>query len=117
MAAAYYNHFVGGGSISAGTQPAESVYLEVVDVMKEEGIDLTSIKPQLLTPEIAAQADLLITMGCGESCPCLPELKLEDWPLPDPKGKSVAEVRRIRDEIKNKVVELIERMDTTTSVK
>lgn len=75
--------------------------------MKEEGIDLSNVKPQLLTPELAAQADLLITMGCGEACPFVPGLRREDWPLTDPKGKPVEEVRKIRDEIKSRVQRLI----------
>ena len=106
MAAAFYNQLAGGGGISAGTQPGERVHPEVVGVMQEEGIDLSGAKPQKLTAELAQQADLLVTMGCGESCPYVPDLKREDWPLPDPKGKPLEEVRRIRDEIKKRVQDL-----------
>lgn len=107
MAAAFYNQLAGGGDISAGTQPGDQVHPEVTEVMKEEGIDLSCVKPQLLTQDLAAQADLLITMGCGEACPFVPGLKHEDWPLTDPKGKPVEEVRTIRDEIKSRVQRLV----------
>jgi arsenate reductase (thioredoxin) len=107
MAAALYNKLAGGGAISAGTQPAERVHPEVVEVMREEGIDLAATQPQLLTAELAAQADLLITMGCGEACPLIPGLQRDDWPLPDPKGKPIEEVRRIREEIRARVQALI----------
>lgn len=109
MAAAFFNVIAGESSegISAGTQPVERVHPEVVTVMNEVGIDLSGAKPQLLTDELAAQADMLITMGCGEACPYVPGLKREDWPLTDPKGKPLDEVRKIRDEIKSKVEALI----------
>ncbi|MBX9694461.1 MAG: arsenate reductase ArsC [Cyanobacteria bacterium] len=109
MAAAFYNQLAGSGGFSAGTEPYERVHPEVAEVMKEEGIDLSGVKPQLLTPELAAQADLLITMGCREACPFVPRLKREDWALADPKGKPIDEVRTIRDEIKSRVQALIER--------
>jgi arsenate reductase len=108
MAAAFYNSLSKtDGGISAGTQPGERVHPEVVSVMKEIGIDLSEAKPQLLTDELAGKADMLITMGCGEACPYVPGLKREDWPLTDPKDKPLDEVRRIRDEIKQKVEALI----------
>lgn len=108
MAAAFYNSLVNNnGGTSAGTQPGERVHPEVVTVMKEVGIDLSNVKPQLLTDELAANADMLITMGCGEACPYVPGLKREDWPLTDPKGKPLDEVRKIRDEIKQKVEALV----------
>jgi arsenate reductase len=107
MAAAFYNHFVGSGAVSAGTQPGERVHPEVVAVMQEEGIDLSGVKPQLLTDSMARDTDLLITMGCGEACPLVSGLKRDDWPLADPKGKPLDEVRQIRDEVKHKVLDLI----------
>lgn len=67
--------------------------------MRESGIDLTAAKPQLLTTEVAAGARLLVTMGCGEDCPYLPGVEVQDWPLEDPKGQPVARVREIRDDI------------------
>lgn len=107
MAAAFYNKLAGGGALSAGTQPGDHVHPKVVLAMKEEGIDLSTTKPQLLTMQLADQADLLVTMGCGESCPFVAGLARQDWQLTDPKGKSLEEVRQIRDEIKHKVLELI----------
>jgi arsenate reductase len=75
--------------------------------MQEIGIDLSQARPQLLTHELAATAKILVTMGCGEACPVVPGLGREDWPLTDPKGKSIEEVRKIRDEIKANVESLI----------
>ena len=93
-------------AISAGTEPAERVHPEVVEVMREVGIDLAGAKPQKLTPELAREADLLVTMGCGDKCPYVPGLKIEDWPLEDPKGKPLERVREIRDEIQRRVDQL-----------
>ncbi len=108
MAAAFYNLLTDSADgLSAGTQAAERVHPEVVAVMKEIGIDLSNIKPQLLNDELAKTAEMLITMGCGESCPFVPGLIRDDWPLPDPKGKPLNEVREIRDDIKIKVEDLI----------
>ncbi len=78
--------------------------------MNEAGIDLSAAKPQRLTQELANGADLLITMGCGDECPFVPGLEREDWPLRDPKGKDIDEVRRIRDEIRARVIELAARL-------
>jgi arsenate reductase len=75
--------------------------------MREEGIDLTGIKPQVLSEELARQGTLLITMGCGDACPYVPGLKKLDWPLTDPKGQPIEAVRAIRDEIRQRVVELL----------
>jgi arsenate reductase (thioredoxin) len=76
--------------------------------MKEVGIDLRAAKPQRLTEELAKDADLLITMGCADECPFVPGLKRDDWPLPDPKGRDINEVRRIRDDIRARVSRLVE---------
>ncbi len=108
MAAAFYNTITQSeAGISAGTNPGISVHPEVITVMKETDIDLTVAKPQLLTKELASTADLLITMGCGEACPFVPGLERQDWPLEDPKGKPLDQVRLIRDEIKSRVEKLI----------
>lgn len=110
MAAALLNQLAEPGrarAISAGTQPAERVHPVVAEVMREAGFDLDGMRPQLLTPELAASADLLITMGCGEACPVVPGLRREDWPLPDPKGQPIARVREIRDEIRGRVQRLL----------
>jgi arsenate reductase len=113
MAAAFFNHLADPKSaqaISAGTEPADRVHPQVIEVMKEVGIDLTSAKPQKLTDALARDADLLVTMGCGEACPFVPGLQREDWPLPDPKGQPLDAVRKIRDEIKARVEELVARV-------
>jgi arsenate reductase len=110
MAAALFNLYAeraGCLAISAGTDPAERVHPEVVQVMREIGIDLSSAKPQRLTPELAKTASVLVTMGCGEACPFVPNLRTIDWTLPDPKGQSLDAVRAIRDEIHERVKELI----------
>jgi arsenate reductase len=96
-------------AISAGTEPGPRVHPEVLEAMKELGVDLSGAKPQKLTKELAKTASLLVTMGCGETCPVVPGLPREDWPLEDPKGKPVERVREIRDEIAGRIRQLIER--------
>jgi arsenate reductase len=111
MAAALFNALVNparGRAISAGTEPAERVYPEVVVVMREIGIELTGAVPQRLTDALAASADVLVTMGCGDACPFVPGAKYFDWPLEDPKGKDLGQVRTIRDVIKDHVERLIQ---------
>lgn len=110
MAAALFNQLADSQkarAISAGTQPAGQVHREVVAVMKELGIDLASARPQLLTAELSQGASLLVTMGCGEVCPAVYELRRDDWPLLDPKGQPLDRVRQIRDEIRSRVADLI----------
>jgi arsenate reductase (thioredoxin) len=109
MAAAFLNQLANGKAraVSAGTNPGTRVHPEVLEAMKEVGIDLSSAVPQKLTTELASGADVLITMGCGDECPYVPGLQQEDWPLDDPKGRSLDDVRRIRDEIRRRVVELL----------
>jgi arsenate reductase (thioredoxin) len=109
MAAAWFNKICDrtkARAISAGTQPGERVHPEVVQVMREEGIDLTGVRPQFLSEELARQATLLITMGCGDACPYVPDLKKLDWPLADPKDQPIEIVRTIRDEIRYRVADL-----------
>lgn len=111
MAAAFFNQLADpslASAISAGTDPGPQVHEEVVTVMQEAGIDLSEAVPTLLIDEIAHSADLLVTMGCGDACPFVPGLEVRDWPLPDPKGRPVEEVRQIRDDIKARVAALIE---------
>ncbi len=106
MAAAWFNKMsdrTKARAISAGTQPGEHVHPEVVQVMREEGIDLNGVKPQFLSEELARQATLLVTMGCGDACPYVPGLEKLDWPLTDPKGQPIESVRKIRDEIRQRV--------------
>lgn len=92
---------------SAGTHPADRVHPEVVAAMAEIGIDLSEARPQRLTAELAEGAAMLVTMGCGDECPYVPGAQLDDWPLPDPKGKGVDAVREIRDEVARRVDELV----------
>ena len=96
---------------SAGTTPAERVHPEVIEVMKEVGIDLSGARPKRLTPELAAAADVIVTMGCGDECPYFPGKRYLDWDLPDPKGQPVAEVRVIRDDIAERVRALVAELD------
>jgi arsenate reductase len=110
MAAALFNDLADpakGRAHSAGTRPGAAVHPEVRDAMHEVGIDLTGIRPQLLTPDLARQVEMLVTMGCGEECPYVPGVERDDWALPDPKGRPVEEVRVIRDDIRARVSALI----------
>jgi arsenate reductase len=110
MAAAFFNALadpIRAGATSAGTQPSERVHPEVIEVMREVGIDLSTKRPQRLTEELARDASLLITMGCGDECPYVPGLRRDDWPLPDPKGLPIEAVRQIRDDIRERVSVLV----------
>jgi arsenate reductase len=110
IAAAFFNEQadpVKAQAVSAGTEPGEHVHPEVLAVMSELGLDLSKARPQLLTAELAAGARFMITMGCGENCPLLPGVKVLDWALEDPKGKPVARVREIRDEIRARVTDFV----------
>jgi protein-tyrosine-phosphatase len=112
MAAAFFNHLANpekAHAVSAGTSPGERVHPEVQTVMQEVGLDLSRVKPQKLTQELAKDAHLLITMGCGDRCPYMPGLLRDDWPLRDPKGLPAEEVRAIRDQVKQCVQGLIEK--------
>jgi arsenate reductase len=94
-------------ALSAGTTPAEHVHPEVIQVMRELDIDLSDRRPQPLTRELAVQADVVVTMGCGDQCPYIPGKRYIDWDLPDPKGRPIAEVRATRDEIARRVSDLL----------
>lgn len=98
-------------SLSAGTTPAEHVHPEVIEVMRLLGMDLAGRSPQLLTRELAEQADVVVTMGCGDACPYIPGKRYLDWDLPDSKGRPIPEVRATRDEIARRVNSLIEELD------
>ena len=106
MAAALFNLVADPAkaeAISAGTKPGSAVHPEVGAVMREIGIDLSEARPQLLTDALARGVNVLITMGCGEECPYVPGVERDDWPLPDPKGQPVEEVRAIRNDIRARV--------------
>ena len=96
-------------AVSAGTNPGPRVHPEVVTAMREVGVDLSSAGTTRLTDHLARQVQMLITMGCGDQCPVVPGLRREDWPLEDPKGKSIGEVRAIRDDIRQRVERLLDR--------
>jgi len=112
MAEAFFNLLANGKAkaFSAGTQPADKVNPVVVEAMNEVGIDLSGNRPKMLTMEMVEKANLMITMGCGNRaetvCPAS-FIKTEDWALEDPKGKSIEQVRKIRDEIRDKVITLL----------
>lgn len=111
MAAAFFNQLADHSkaeAVSAGTEPGVRVYPEVLSAMQEVGIDLSDATPRKLTQELAEDASLLITMGCGDKCPYVPGLRRDDWPLRDPKGLPQSEVRMIRDEIRDSVQDLIQ---------
>jgi len=112
MAAAWFNCLADPArarAISAGTEPAARVHPEVVAVMAEAEIDLSGATPALLSETVAQQARVLITMGCGDQCPVVPGAIRDDWPLPDPQGQSIDDVRALREVIRARVGELITR--------
>jgi len=96
---------------SAGTQPADRVHPEVLEVMREIGIDLADREPHKLTREAAERADVVVTMGCGDECPFIPGKRYVDWDLDDPKGRPLDEVRATRDEIARRVEALLAELD------
>jgi arsenate reductase (thioredoxin) len=110
MAAAYTTHLSSGAVEvrSAGSAPADQVNPAAVEAMLEEGIDMSAAQPKILTTEAVQESDVVITMGCGDTCPIFPGKRYEDWVLDDPAGKGVDSVRPIRDEIRGRVVALLE---------
>ena len=115
MSQALFDRAAGGRhtSESAGSiaEPGSRVHPQVVEVMKEVGVDLSDRTPQRLTDELAARADVLVTMGCGDTCPDFPGKRYIDWDLPDPKGRPAEEVRATRDQIGRLVGDLVEELD------
>jgi arsenate reductase len=112
MAAAWFNLLadpVKARAISAGTEPGPRVHPEVVTAMNEVGVDLSSASTTRLTPDLAADAQMLITMGCGDQCPVVPGVRRDDWPLDDPNDEPLPRVREIREDIRRRVVSLLER--------
>ena len=117
ISAALFERSSGGQhrALSAGSEadPDGHVHPQVVEVMRELGIDLSDRRPQRLTRELAEQADVVVTMGCGDACPFIPGKRYLDWELTDPKGLPVDEVRAIRDDIGRRVSELVTELDGT----
>jgi protein-tyrosine-phosphatase len=113
MAAAYTTHLSGGAVEvrSAGSAPGDQVNPAAVAAMLEEGIDMSAAQPKLLTTEAVQTSDVVITMGCGDACPIFPGKRYEDWVLEDPAGKGVESVRPIRDQIRARVVDLLNSLD------
>ncbi len=109
MAAAYMRHLSKGRVevLSAGSAPKDSINPQAIEVMNEEGIDIASEQPKILTTDAVVASDVVITMGCGDTCPFYPGKRYEDWVLDDPAGQSIEVVRRIRDEIKKRVEVLL----------
>jgi protein-tyrosine-phosphatase len=115
MAAAYTHHLSGGAVEvrSAGSAPADRVNPSAVAAMAEEGIDLTAETPKILTTDAVRASDVVITMGCGDACPIFPGKRYEDWELEDPAGKGVESVRPIRDDIRARVLALLDELGVT----
>ena len=109
MAAAYTHHLSGGAVEvrSAGSAPADQVNPAAVAAMAEVGIDITGQSPKVLTADAVRVSDVVVTMGCGDSCPIFPGKRYEDWELEDPAGKGVESVRPIRDDIEQRVLGLL----------
>jgi arsenate reductase len=112
MSAALFERASGGRhrALSAGTTPGDRVHPEVVEVMRELDIDLAHNTPRRLDRELAEQADVVVTMGCGDECPYVPGTRYEDWPLDDPAGQGIEAVRQIRDDIERRVRGLLEEL-------
>ena len=115
MSAALFERAAGGRhhALSAGSEadPGGRVHPQVVEVMRELGIDLADRRPQRLTRELAEQADVVVTMGCGDACPYIPGKRYVDWELEDPKGRPIEEVRATRDDIERRVSALVDELD------
>lgn len=111
--AAGYLRAMGGERVrvlSAGSEPAETLNPQAVAVMAEEGIDIAGNSPALLKPDEVKASDVVITMGCGDTCPVFPGVRYEDWPLDDPAGRGIEDVRAIRDDIKSRVRTLVDEL-------
>ena len=115
MALGYFTHLAGDGAVawSGGSEPGDRINPSAVEAMAEVGIDITGEFPKPWTEEIVRAADVVITMGCGDSCPIFPAKRYENWDLPDPAGQDVAAVRPIRDEIEKRVRRLLADLHVT----
>ena len=120
IAAALFNKYADPAkahAISAGTRPADRVHPEVIEAMRPRGLDLSSQRPQRLTPDLAGTADWLITMGCGDECPIVPGAQRDDWPILDPKDQSTSTVSAIVSDIETRVHGFIEARGVSRSVR
>ncbi|MEZ6008300.1 MAG: arsenate reductase ArsC [Planctomycetota bacterium] len=115
MAAAFARHLGGAGVevISAGSAPGPAVHPGVAAALAEVGIDVSDVRPRLLERADVEGATIVVTMGCGDACPVVPGVAREDWPLEDPAGKPLAEVRPLRDDVRARVVDLLKRLGVT----
>jgi protein-tyrosine-phosphatase len=113
MALGWFDHLSNGHAraLSAGSEPADAINPMAVEAMAEVGIDITRQTPKRWTDEVLDESDVVVTMGCGDTCPFVPGTRYEDWPLEDPAGKDLATVRRVRDEIKDRVEHLLAGLD------
>ncbi|WP_354587345.1 arsenate reductase ArsC [Janibacter sp. UYMM211] len=113
MAQAWLAHLAGDAVEvrSAGSAPGDAVNPAAVEAMREVGIDISAAQPKILTDESVQSSDVVITMGCGDTCPIYPGKRYEDWPLDDPAGQGVEAVRPIRDAIRQRVVDLLASLD------
>jgi protein-tyrosine-phosphatase len=109
MAAGYLTHLAGDQVqvLSAGSEPADQINPVAVQVMAEDGIDITAAAPKILTVDAVRDSDVVITMGCGDTCPIFPGKRYEDWDLDDPAGQGIDAVRSIRDDIKQRIQTLV----------
>jgi arsenate reductase len=117
MSAALFERAAAGRhhALSAGTTPAERVHPEVVEVMRELDLDVSGRSPRALTIALAEQADVVVTMGCGDACPYVPGKRYVDWDLPDPRGRPLEEVRATRDEIARRAAALVAELDAVAT--
>jgi arsenate reductase (thioredoxin) len=113
MALGYFARLAGDRAVaySGGSEPADQVNPAAVQAMAEVGIDITSQRPKRWTQEMVEEADVVVSMGCGDACPVIPGRRHEDWVLPDPAGKPIDEVRPVRDEIERRVRQLVTELD------
>jgi arsenate reductase len=115
MALGWFTHLANGRAraLSAGSEPAHSINPTAVEAMAEVGIDIAAETPKRWTDETLGESDVVVTMGCGDTCPVVPGTRYEDWPLEDPAGKDLDTVRRVRDEIRERVEHLLQELDAT----
>jgi len=115
MALGWFTHLANGRAraLSAGSEPAATINPMAVEAMAEVGIDITGESPKRWTDQTLTNADVVVTMGCGDTCPVVPGTRYDDWPLEDPAGKDLETVRRVRDEIRDRVERLLVELDTT----